>query len=150
MDTTFNQPQIQQIKDVFKKVLDEKMDWNIQEKLTNIENNLENYLKISRGTLKQMRDFNAKYAIPKKWYIVLMSDTIDYKRIQAIVESAIDMKVRQIVDEEITEKLTPLRNDIDKVLKIVSDTRQEQVLTQSKVDDHEVRITALESNFATV
>ena len=77
-----------------------------------------------------------------------MSDKIDYQRIQNIVESAIDIKVRQIVDEEITEKLTPLRNDIDKVLKIVSDTRQEQVLTQAKVDDHEVRITSLESNFA--
>ncbi|MEI8232483.1 MAG: hypothetical protein WCG44_01945 [bacterium] len=77
-----------------------------------------------------------------------MSDKIDYQRIQNIVESAIDMKVRQIVDEEITEKLTPLRNDIDKVLKIVSDTRQEQVLTQAKVDDHEIRISSLESNFA--
>lgn len=78
-----------------------------------------------------------------------MSDKVDYKRIQNIVESAIDMKVRQIVEEEITEKLTPIHNDVDKVLKIVSDTRQEQVLTQAKVDRHEIRITALESNFAT-
>jgi len=72
-----------------------------------------------------------------------MSDKIDYKRIQNIVESAIDMKVRQIIDEEITEKLTPLRNDIDKVLKIVSDTRQEQVLTQAKVDRHDDEIKEL-------
>ena len=74
-----------------------------------------------------------------------MSDQIDYKRIQAIVESAIDMKVRQIVDEEITEKLTPLRNDLDKVLKIVSDTRQEQVLTQANVDRHGTEIKDLQS-----
>jgi len=74
-----------------------------------------------------------------------MSDKIDYKRIQNIVESAIDMKVRQIIDEEITEKLTPLRNDIDKVLKIVSDTRQEQVLTQAKVDRHDDEIKELQT-----
>ncbi|PIW07798.1 hypothetical protein COW38_02265 [Candidatus Collierbacteria bacterium CG17_big_fil_post_rev_8_21_14_2_50_45_7] len=80
-----------------------------------------------------------------------MSDKIDYKRIQNIVESAIDMKVRQIIDEEITEKLTPLRNDIDKVLKIVSDTRQEQVLTQAKVDRHDDEIKELQTftGFAT-
>jgi len=74
-----------------------------------------------------------------------MSDKIDYKRIQNIVESAIDMKVRQIIDEEITEKLTPLRNDIDKVLKIVSDTRQEQVLTQAKVDRHDDEIKEIQT-----
>ena len=87
----------------------------------------------------------------KKWYIEFMSDKIDYKRIQNIVESAIDMKVRQIIDEEITEKLTPLRNDIDKVLKIVSDTRQEQVLTQAKVDRHDDEIKELQTftGFAT-
>lgn len=80
-----------------------------------------------------------------------MSDKVDYKRIQNIVESAIDMKVRQIVDEEITEKLTPLRNDIDKVLKIVSDTREEQVLTQAKVDEHGDQIIELQKfvGFAT-
>jgi acyl-CoA hydrolase len=78
-----------------------------------------------------------------------MSDKIDYKRIQAIVESAIDMKVRQIIDEEISEQIAPLRVDIDKVLKIVSDDRKEIPVIESKVDDHEVRIADLESNFAT-
>lgn len=75
-----------------------------------------------------------------------MTDKVDYKRIQAIVESAIDMKVRQIVDEEITEQITPLRNDIDKVLKIVSDDRQEIPAIEAKVDKLEERIVILESD----
>lgn len=74
-----------------------------------------------------------------------MSDKIDYKRIQNIVESAIDMKVRQIIDEEITEKLTPLRNDMDKVLKIVTDGQQEIPLIEAKVDRHDFEIKALQS-----
>jgi len=80
-----------------------------------------------------------------------MSDKIDYKRIQAIVESAIDMKVGQIIDEKIDAKLTPLRNDLDKVLKIVTDTQQELILTQGKVDRHDDEIKELQTfaGFAT-
>lgn len=133
MGATLSGTEIQQIKEVFREVLNEKMSWNTQEKLSNIEKNLEEYLKIPRPSLK-------------KWYSAAMTDKVDYKRIQAIVESAIDMKVRQIVDEEITEQITPLRNDIDKVLKIVSDDRQEIPAIEAKVDKLEERIVILESD----
>ncbi len=56
--------------------------------------------------------------------------------------------IGEVLDEKLEEKLQPLKKDIDKVLKIVSATRQEQVITQAKVDDHEIRINSLESNFA--
>ena len=74
-----------------------------------------------------------------------MPGKVDYKRIQAIVESAIDMKVRQIVDEEITDKLTPLHNNIDKVLKIVSDDRQEIPIIEAKLDRHDTEIKELQA-----
>jgi len=66
MSDSFSNVQVQQIKDVFKKVLDDKMTWNIKEKLTNIENNLEQFLQTSRSNLRKMRDFNAKYVTLKK------------------------------------------------------------------------------------
>lgn len=50
----------------------------------------------------------------------ILSGKVDYKRIQAIVESAIDMKVGQIIDEKLTEKLTPLQNNVDAILKIAT------------------------------
>ena len=66
MEDSFSNTQLQQIKQVFREVLNEKMSWNIKEKLTNIENNLEQFLQTSRASLKSLRDFNAKYATPKK------------------------------------------------------------------------------------
>jgi hypothetical protein len=46
-------------------VLNEKMNWNIKEKLSNIESNLDKYLRISRSHLRSMRDSNAKYVTAK-------------------------------------------------------------------------------------
>jgi len=66
MEDSFSNTQLKQIKDVFREVLNEKMNWNIKGKLSNIENNLEEYLKTSIASLKSMRDFNAKYASLKK------------------------------------------------------------------------------------
>jgi hypothetical protein len=77
-----------------------------------------------------------------------MSDKVDYQRIQAIVESAIDMKVRLIIDEKIDEKLAPLQNNIDATLQIVKRVEDEVIIIGSKVDNHETRIAVLESNFA--
>lgn len=78
-----------------------------------------------------------------------MSDKVDYNRIQAIVESTIDIKVRQIVNEEISEKLVPLQNNIDATLQIAKRVEDELTLIGGKVDNQETRITTLESNFAT-
>ena len=57
--------------------------------------------------------------------------------------------VKDVLDEEMPNRLDNIENKIDRVLKIVTDTKQELVLTQSKVDNLEVRISTLESNFAT-
>ncbi len=73
-----------------------------------------------------------------------MNDTFNHPQIQQI-----KLAIKEVMEEMLDEKLQPLKQDIDKVLKIVSDTSQEQVITQSKVDDHEIRITTIESNFAT-
>jgi hypothetical protein len=75
-----------------------------------------------------------------------MSDKVDYKRIQAIIESAIDMKVGQIIDEKISEKLEPLQNNVDATLQIAKRVEDELVLMRNKVDNHEERITILESD----
>lgn len=53
MGATLSGTEIQQIKEVFREVLNEKMSWNTQEKLSNIEKNLEEYLKIPRPSLKK-------------------------------------------------------------------------------------------------
>jgi len=74
-----------------------------------------------------------------------MSDKIDYKRIQAIVESVIDMKVRQIIDEKMDEKLAPLQITVDATYKMVSRDRDELLVTQAKVDKHEDQIITLQS-----
>jgi hypothetical protein len=60
MDATFNKLEIKQIKEVFREVLNEKMNRDTMQKLSNIEKNLEEYLKTSTDTLKVMKD-NHKY-----------------------------------------------------------------------------------------
>lgn len=91
-----------------------------------------------------------------------MSDKIDYKKIQAIVESAIDTKLShyptnaefgQILErtfedklgENFKERLNRIEDNTDRACKISKDTREEQVLTQSKVDKHENQIIELQT-----
>jgi hypothetical protein len=80
-----------------------------------------------------------------------MSDKVDYKRIQNIVESAIDMKVRQIIDEKMDEKLVPLQITVDATYKMVARDRDELLITQGKVDRHDTEIKSLQTftGFAT-
>jgi 3-phenylpropionate/cinnamic acid dioxygenase small subunit len=47
-------------------------------------------------------------------------------------------------------RLDRIENKVDLACKIAKDTQDEHSITQSKVDDHEVGICDLESNFATV
>ncbi len=77
-----------------------------------------------------------------------MADTVDYKKIQAIVEVAVEQKVEQMLEKKFGDKIEQIQNTIDATYKMVARDRQELLITQSKVDDHEIRITTLESNFA--
>jgi hypothetical protein len=66
MADTLSHAQIQQFKQVLKEVLDEKMSWNISEKLSNIENNLDKFLRSSRADPNILRKFNTPYTSLKK------------------------------------------------------------------------------------
>lgn len=73
-----------------------------------------------------------------------MNDSFNHVQLKQIKQV-----VKEVLDEEMPNRLDHIENKIDKVLKIVSTTHDELIVTQSKVDDHEERIKALESNFAT-
>lgn len=59
--------------------------------------------------------------------------------------------VKEVLDEEMPNRLDHIENKIDKVLKIVTDTHQELLLTQAKVDRHDKEIKQLQvfTGFAT-
>lgn len=73
-----------------------------------------------------------------------MNDSFNHVQLKQIKQV-----VKEVLDEEMPNRLDHIENKIDKVLKIVSTTHDELIVTQSKVDDHEERIKALESNFVT-
>lgn len=64
----------------------------------------------------------------------------------------IKLAVEQVIDTkfgpDVLERLDRIERNTDSSCKISSDTQQEMAITESKVDDHEIRITTLESNFA--
>lgn len=82
----------------------------------------------------------------KKWYINLMPTTFNHAQIQQIKQV-----VKEVLDDEMPDRLDHIENKIDKVLKIVTDTHQELILTQSKVDRHDREIKDLQTftGFAT-
>jgi len=58
-----------------------------------------------------------------------------------------EQKVKKIVKEELKpleEKIDRIENNIDKVLKIVSDDRQELTITKAKVTQHTKRLKKIE------
>lgn len=59
--------------------------------------------------------------------------------------------VKDVLDEEMPQRLDHIENKIDKVLKIVTTTHDELLLTQAKVDRHDKEIKQFESfvGFAT-
>lgn len=65
----------------------------------------------------------------------------------------IKLAMKQVLIDALGEnyqgRLDRIENKVDLACKIAKDTGEELTVTQSKVDDYEVRITALESNFAT-
>lgn len=54
--------------------------------------------------------------------------------------------LEQIVDKIVTARVDRVENKIDKVLKIVTRTDQEHILTKTKVTKLEKRVSKVESN----
>ncbi len=75
-----------------------------------------------------------------------MPTTFNHAQIQQIKQV-----VKEVLDDEMPDRLDHIENKIDKVLKIVTDTHQELILTQSKVDRHDREIKDLQTftGFAT-
>ena len=69
-----------------------------------------------------------------------MSDSFNHTQIQQL-----KIVIEEVMDEMFEEKLQPLKQDIDKVLKIVSDDSQEVPLIEAKVDRHDTEIKAVQS-----
>lgn len=69
-----------------------------------------------------------------------MGDSFNHTQIQQI-----KLAIEEVMDEVLEEKLQPLKQDVDKVLKIVSDDRQEIPLIEAKVDKHEDQIIELQA-----
>jgi hypothetical protein len=63
------------------------------------------------------------------------------------------LAMKQVLVDELGEnykqRFDRIENNTDAACKVAKDTDEELTVTQAKVDDHEVRITDLESNFAT-
>ncbi len=83
----------------------------------------------------------------KKWYSKAMNQTFNNAQIQQF-----KLAMKQVLVDELGEnykqRFDRMENNTDAACKVGSDNREELVVTQAKVDDHEVRITDLESNFA--
>ena len=79
---------------------------------------------------------------------MVMDQTFNNTQIQQF-----KLAMKQVLVEELGEnykgRFDRIENNTDASCKTSSDTREELTVTQSKVDDHEIRITSLESNFAT-
>jgi len=78
-----------------------------------------------------------------------MSDSFNHTQIQQIKLAMKEALVDEL-GENYLGRLDRIENKVDMACKIASDTRQEQVLTQAKVDNHDERLVVLESHFATV
>lgn len=69
-----------------------------------------------------------------------MADTFNHTQLKQIKQV-----VKEVLDEEIPNRLDHIENKIDKVLKIVTTTHDELIVTQSKVDRHDQEIRQLQS-----
>lgn len=69
-----------------------------------------------------------------------MNDSFNHTQIQQL-----KLVIEEVMDEMLEEKLQPLKQDIDKVLKIVSDDRQEIPVIEAKVDRHDTEIKELQT-----
>ena len=58
------------------------------------------------------------------------------------IEEIVDNKL----EEKFNEKLQPMNEKIDQILNYTKTTADELVITQSKVNNHEIRISKIESH----
>ncbi len=76
-----------------------------------------------------------------------MNDSFNHTQIQQI-----KLAMKQVLVDELGEnylgRLDRIENKVDMACKISKDADEELTVTQAKVDDHEIRIAGLESNFA--
>ncbi len=73
----------------------------------------------------------------------------DLTNLKDLIGNVVDEKLQQRLGENFSERIDRIERNTDAACKVGSDNRQELVVTQNKVDDHEIRISNLESNFAT-
>lgn len=73
----------------------------------------------------------------------------DLTNLKDIIGDVVTEKLKTELGENFKEKIERIENNTDAACKITKDADEELTVTQAKVDDHEVRIMDLESNFAT-
>lgn len=69
----------------------------------------------------------------------------DLTNLRGLIGVVVNERLEEHFETKFADKLDNIENKVDKTLKIASDTRQEQVLTQAKVDKHEEQIIELQS-----
>lgn len=74
----------------------------------------------------------------------------DLTNLKDLIGDVVAEKIKLEIGENFKEKIDRIEINTDAACKVGSDNRQELAITESKVDDHEVRISDLESNFATL
>lgn len=84
----------------------------------------------------------------KKWYSELMNDSFTHTQLQQL-EQVVEKVLNRKLGDDYMDRIERIENNTDSACKISKDTNEELTVTQAKVDDHEERITILESNFAT-
>ena len=73
----------------------------------------------------------------------------DLHNLKDLIGDVVTEKLQTEIGENYKERFERMEKSIDACCKISADTRDEQVLTQAKVDNHEERVSILESHFAT-
>ena len=69
-----------------------------------------------------------------------MNDSFNHVQLKQIKQV-----VKEVLDEEMPNRLDHIENKIDRVLKIVTTTHDELIVTQAKVDRHDSEIKALQA-----
>lgn len=72
----------------------------------------------------------------------------DLTNLKDLIGDVVTEKLKEELGENFKERLDRIEKNTDAACKIAKDADEELTVTQGKVDDHEERITALESNFA--
>lgn len=77
-----------------------------------------------------------------------MNDSFTHTQLQQL-EQVVEKVLNRKLGDDYMDRIERIENNTDSACKISKDTNEELTVTQAKVDDHEERITILESNFAT-